>query len=60
MTFLSSKGTLCSRIYPDEVLGVNKGRPRPEFQPPTVLNTIFDRKLTSFVYLALTNGTSFT
>ena len=60
MTFLSSKGTLCSRIYPDEVLGVNTGRFRPEVQPPTVLNTIFDRKLTPFVYLALTNGISFT
>ena len=35
MTFLSSKGTLCSRIYPEEVLGVNKGRLLPEVQPPT-------------------------
>ena len=29
------------------------GSLRPEVQPPTVLNTIFDRKLTPFVYFAL-------
>ena len=60
MTFLSPKGTLYSRIYPEEVLGVNKGRLLLEVQPPTLLNTIFDRKLSPFVYLALTNGTPFT
>ena len=36
------------------------GRLRPEVQPFTLLNTIFDRKGTPFVYLPLKNGTPFT
>ena len=36
------------------------GRLRPEVRPRTLLYTIFGRKDTPFVYLPLTNGTSFT
>ena len=37
----------------------NTGRLRPEVRPLTPLYTIFGRKDTPFVYLPLTNGTSF-
>ena len=36
------------------------GKLRPEVYPLTLLNTIFDRKGTPFVYLPLTNVTLFT
>ena len=35
------------------------GRLRPEVQPLTLLNTIFERKGTPFIHLLLTNGTPF-
>ena len=38
---------------------VYTGRLRPEVQPPTLLYTFFYVKGTLFVYLLLTNGTSF-
>ena len=36
------------------------GRPRPEVQPLTLLYTVFHEKGSPFVYLLLTNDTSFT
>ena len=37
----------------------NTGRLRPEVQPLNLFCTTFDRKGTPFLYLLLTNGTSF-
>ena len=39
---------------------VYTGRLRPEVQPLTLLYTIFHKKGTPFVYILLTNGTTFT
>ena len=39
---------------------VYRGTLRPEVQPLTLLNTIFDEKGIPFVYLLLTNGAPFT
>ena len=36
------------------------GRLRLEVKPRTLLNTVFDRKGTPFVFLPLSNGTPFT
>ena len=36
------------------------GRLRPEVQPLTLLNNSYDRKVTSFVYIPLKNGTPLT
>ena len=41
-------------------INVHKGRLWLEFQPLTVLYTIFHKKGTPFVYLLFTNGTPFT
>ena len=59
-SYIESIRNMFSNITEHPGRGGYPGKLRPEVYPLTLLNTIFDRKGTPFVYLQLTNVTLFT
>ena len=59
-SYIESIRNMFSNITEHPGRGGYPGKLRPEVYPRTLLNTIFDRKGTPFVYLPLTNVTLFT
>ena len=59
-SYIESIRNMFSNITEHPGRGGYPGKLRPEVYPLTLLNTIFDRKGTPFVYLPLTNVTLFT